>query len=81
MCTQNVLQLLEQLQLLRYLTTPVADAGFLEGGFRYTIAREARAKNLEATPTLINPRPFSIVFERNYLPYQSNRSVLDRIFC
>ena len=29
----------------------VADAGFLEGGFRYTIARKARAKILEATPT------------------------------
>ena len=29
----------------------VADAGFLEGGFCYTIAREARAKILEATPT------------------------------
>ena len=30
---------------------PVADAGFLEGGFCYSIAREARTKFLEATPT------------------------------
>ena len=28
----------------------VADPGFLEGGFYYNVAREARAKFLEATP-------------------------------
>ena len=28
----------------------VADAGFLEGGFRYGIAREARAKFLKPRP-------------------------------
>jgi hypothetical protein len=38
---------------------PVADLGFLEGGFCDTLARKARAKNWK-------PRPFSIVSESNY---------------
>ena len=55
----------------------VADPGFLEGlaWFRYTVAREF----LEATPTFGKTTPISIVFETNYQPYQSNRSVFERI--
>ena len=37
---------------------PVADPGFLEGGFCYTVAREARAKFWKPRPFLSAPRPF-----------------------
>ena len=42
---------------------------------------QLHVKFLKPRPLLIKLRPFSIVFERNYLPYQSNRSVFVRTFC
>ena len=48
----------------------MADPGFLEGGFCYTVACEARAKFLEATPILVNPAHFDR-FERKYQPNRS----------
>ena len=47
---------------------PVADLGFSEGGFCYSIAREARAKKLRPRPLSVKPRPFS---ERDFLLYLS----------
>ena len=49
----------------------VADLGFSEGGFCYSIAREARVKNLRSRPVSVKPRPFSIILERDFLPYLS----------
>jgi hypothetical protein len=57
----------------------VADPGFVEGGFRYTLARE----KIKAMPSFgAKSRPFLIVFETNYQPYQycNNRSVFEPIF-
>ena len=39
----------------------VVDAGFVEGGFCYSIVREAHAKNLEPRPLLPKTTP---IFER-----------------
>ena len=43
----------------------VADLGFSEGGFCYSIAREASVKNS------VKPRPFLIVLERDFSLYLS----------
>ena len=49
----------------------MADPGFLKGGCGTVL----RAKFEKPRPLWEKPRPFSIVFEINYQPYQSNRSV------
>ena len=58
----------------------VADLGFSEGGFYYSIARKARAKFLQSHPLGVKPRPFSIVLER-LLSVPVNRSVFDQDLC
>ena len=50
----------------------VADAGFLEGGFWYIIARKARARKFGSHAHFrLKLRLFSIALERNLLPYPS----------
>jgi hypothetical protein len=53
----------------------VADSGFGEGGFYYRGVRES----LEATPTFGKNHAHFDRLERNFQPYQSNRSVFERI--
>ncbi|MCG8621167.1 MAG: hypothetical protein MJE68_04060 [Proteobacteria bacterium] len=53
----------------------VADPGFLEGDFCYTVVREARAKFWKPRPFLSEPAHFDR-FERNYQP---NRSAFDNL--
>ena len=55
----------------------VADAGFLERGFCSSIAR---AKFLEATPTLIKPMSIFKCFREILLALPANRSVFDQNF-
>ena len=70
------------LQVAQWYYT-VADPGFLEGGGSTKVvwhcAQSAR-KILEATPTLGQNHAHFDRFETNYQPYQSNRSVFERIF-
>jgi hypothetical protein len=64
-----------------YSVAPVADPGFLKGGFWYTPVREARAIFYKPRPLWgKKTTPISIVFETNYQPYQYYRSVFERIF-
>ena len=43
---------------MAFVWSPVADPGFLEGGFCYIAARTARAKFWKPRPFLSEPRPF-----------------------
>ena len=58
----------------------VADPGFLEGGVLVHSCTRSACEILEATPTLGKTTPILIIFETNYQPYQSSRSVFERIF-
>ena len=58
----------------------VADLGFSERGFFYSIAREEHAKNYAITLTLVKPRPFPIVLERDFLLYLSIDPLLIKIY-
>ena len=52
-------------------TSAVADLGFSEGGFCYSIVREMRVKNSQPRPLSVKSRLFSIVLERDFLLYLS----------
>ena len=57
--------------------TTVADAGFLEGGFCYIIAREF----LKPHPLSVKTTPIFNRFGEKLLALPGNRSVFDRDFC
>ena len=59
----------------------VADAGFLEGGFCYCVAREARPKFLKLHPLLIKTTSIFDRFREGILALPVNQSVFDRNFC
>ena len=59
----------------------VADAGFLEGGFCYIIARKACAKIFKPRTLSIKTAPIFDRFGEKLLALPVNRSVFDLNFC
>ena len=60
-------------------TNQVADLGFSEGGFCYSIACKAHTKILQPCPLSVKPCSFSIVLEKDFLLYLSINPFLIKI--